>query len=187
MWIQLLSLWAALLAPGATPAATDAQAPTLHSFKVKDIHGQPFDFAQLRGKAVLVVNTASQCGFTPQYAGLERLYRTYKDKGLVVVAVPSNDFGGQEPGEPAQIHGFVRDKFEITFPLTDKSRVKGADKSLLYRWLTTAGPKGTQGEVGWNFTKFLIGPNGQLAARFASPIDPMSAEVTAAVEAALPR
>ena len=158
---------------------------SLHGFEVTDIEGKRFDTAGLKGKAVLVVNTASQCGFTPQYAGLERLYRTYKDKGLVVLAFPSNDFGQQEPGDRKQIHGFVQDNFQTTFPLMDKVVVKGEGQTPLFAWLTGQGPAKTRGPVKWNFTKFLVGPDGALIERFESPVDPMDPAVTGAVEAAL--
>lgn len=162
-----------------------AASPSLHGFTVNDIHGKAMKLSTLKGKTVLVVNTASQCGFTPQYAGLERLYRTYKDRGLVVVGVPSNDFGGQEPGSNAEIHGFVQKNFDLTFPLLDKAKVHGGGKHPLYQWLTTGGPEGTQGEVKWNFTKFLVGPDGQIKARFNTPIDPMDPAVVKAIEAQL--
>lgn len=173
-----LLLTAALAAPA-----------TLHGFSVTDIHGQPYDTRALTGKTVLIVNTASQCGFTPQYAGLERLYRTYKDKGLVVLAFPSNDFGGQEPGDRKQIHGFVNETFEATFPLMDKTTVKpgGDAQHPLFAWLTTQGPEATRGPVGWNFTKFLVGPDGKITARFAPKVDPMAPEITRAVQEALAR
>ena len=165
---------------------TLAAPATLHGFTVTDIHGEPYDAKALAGKTVLIVNTASQCGFTPQYAGLERLYRTYKDKGLVVLAFPSNDFGGQEPGDRKQIHGFVNDTFETTFPLMDKVAVEPGDtQHPVFAWLTTQGPEATRGKVQWNFTKFLVGPDGKVTARFAPKVDPMAPEVTAAVEKAL--
>jgi glutathione peroxidase len=162
-------------------------APSLHGHTVTDIHGESVDLRTLKGKSVLIVNTASQCGFTPQYAGLERLYRKYQEQGLVVLAFPSNDFGAQEPGGRSEIHGFVEKTFSITFPLMDKVPVRGDAKTPLFKWLTTGGPKGTTGEIRWNFTKFLVGPDGQIRARFGSGTDPMSAEVIAAVEASLAR
>lgn len=160
---------------------------TLHGFTVTDITGAPYDLAALKGKPVLVVNTASQCGFTPQYAGLERLHRTYRDKGLVVLAFPSNDFGGQEPGDRAEIHGFVQKNFEITFPLMDKVGVRPGGQSPIYGWLTGAGPEKTRGDVKWNFTKFLIGPDGAIVARFAPAVDPLDPAITSAIDALLAR
>lgn len=169
----------------APSAAAEAPAASLHALTVTDIRGEPLDLASLKGKVVLAVNTASQCGFTPQYAGLERLYRDYADKGFTVVAFPSNDFGGQEPGDRAEIAGFVHDKFEITFPLMDKVNIKAEPIAPIYQFLTGAGPEGTQGPIKWNFTKFLIGKNGEILQRYESRVDPLDPSVKAGVEAAL--
>lgn len=136
------------------------------------------------GKAVLVVNTASQCGYTPQYAGLESLFQKYKDRGLVVVAFPSNDYGGQEPGTDAEILEFCSTRFNVTFPVKAKMPTKGPGKSPLYAALT--GPQSPfPGEVGWNFEKFLLDPSGKVVARFKSSVKPESDQLVAAVENAL--
>jgi glutathione peroxidase len=166
-------------------AASSASTPV--DVVIKDIDGRDLDLKTLRGKAVLVVNTASQCGYTPQYAGLEKLHRAYKEKGLVVLAVPSNDFGGQEPGTNEDIKEFTSEKFEVTFSLMDKVHATGDEISPLFQTLTASGPTSTRGPVKWNFTKFLIDPEGKIVERFESKIDPMSTEVTTAVERVLPK
>lgn len=155
-----------------------------HSVKLLD--GSEKSLAEYRGKALLVVNTASECGFTPQYADLQQLYATYKDRGLEVLAFPSNDFGGQEPGTPEQIREFVDGKFDVEFEMFDKVVIKGEDKAPLYRTLTEETGEGIKGEVKWNFTKFLVDPQGRVVARFEPPVKPMDAELIAAIEHALP-
>ena len=153
---------------------------------VETLEGGQQKFAELRGKAVLVVNTASECGFTPQYAKLQELYGRYKDRGLVVLGFPSNDFGGQEPGDAAQIKDFVASKFAVDFPMMNKVHAKGPEIAPLYKTLTEETPEGIRGEVKWNFTKFLIDPKGHVVARFESPVDPLAPEVTSAIEKVLP-
>ena len=153
-------------------------ANSVHEFTMNDIDGQPFAMAQLKGKAVLVVNVASRCGYTPQYAGLEALYQKYKSRGLVVVGVPANNFGGQEPGADAEIKQFCSRTYNVTFPMLSKVSVKGADITPLYAYLTTA----QGGDVKWNFTKFLIGKDGKAVQRFESKVAPDSAELSAAIE-----
>lgn len=152
---------------------------------VKDIDGKDFDLNQLKGKVVLIVNVASRCGFTKQYAGLEALYQKYKDKGLVVIGFPSNDFGGQEPGTEADIKAFCSATYGVTFPMMAKVTVKGDGKNTVYKALTEgSGP--FAGEVGWNFTKFLISKDGEtLLARFGSATKPDDAELVKAVEKAI--
>jgi glutathione peroxidase len=147
------------------------------------IDGSPVDLASFDGKVVLVVNVASRCGATPQYAGLQKLYDTYKDRGLVVLGFPANDFLGQEPGTDAQIADFCSSKYHVTFPMFSKITVKGADKPKLYQVLTeTADPAG---DIGWNFEKFLIGKDGKVAGRFKTRVSPDDAALVAAIEAAL--
>ncbi|MBI1289769.1 glutathione peroxidase [bacterium] len=137
-----------------------------------------------KGKVVLVVNVASKCGYTPQYAGLEKLYRDNLGDGLVVVAFPSNDFGGQEPGTDLEILNFCRSKYDVTFPVKSKMSTKGPGKSPLYAALTS--PSGPYpGEVAWNFEKFLIGRDGQMLGRFKSSVRPDSPELTEAIAKAL--
>lgn len=154
---------------------------------VKLLDGSDKSLADYRGKALLIVNTASECGFTPQYAGLQELYGTYKDRGLEVLAFPSNDFGGQEPGDASQIREFVDGKFSVEFEMFDKVHAKGPDKAPLYAALTEQTGEGIAGEVKWNFTKFLVDPEGRVVARFESPVDPMDKKVTSAVESVLPK
>ncbi|MFH2036029.1 MAG: glutathione peroxidase [Candidatus Zixiibacteriota bacterium] len=133
-----------------------------------------------KGKVILIVNVASQCGFTPQYADLEKLYLNYKDSGLVVVGFPANNFGGQEPGTNEEILSFCTTKFDVTFPMMAKVSVKGEDKHPLFIAMTEKSE--FPGEIKWNFSKFLIGRNGKLVARFDSQVGPMSAEMTSAIE-----
>jgi len=156
-------------------------ANSIHEFTMNSIDGKPTSLKSWQGKVVLVVNVASQCGYTPQYTGLEALYQKYKDKGLVIVGVPANNFGGQEPGTDEEIKTFCSRKYSVTFPMMSKVSVKGADMTPLYQYLTTA--KG--GDVKWNFTKFLVGKDGKVVDRFESKVAPESPELTAAIEAAL--
>ncbi|MGE0744277.1 MAG: glutathione peroxidase [Rhodospirillales bacterium] len=154
-------------------------------FEFKTIDGGDMKLSSLRGKAVLVVNTASQCGLTPQYAGLQKLYEAYKDKGLVVLGVPSNDFGAQEPGTEAEIKGFCDTRYRVTFPMTAKYPVTGAAAHPFYKW--AAGETGEAGAPQWNFHKYLVGPDGSLAGVFGSRTAPDDKALVAAVEAALPK
>jgi glutathione peroxidase len=158
---------------------------TIYSIPVKTIDGKDSSLAEYKGKALLIVNTASECGYTPQYAPLQKLFETYKDKGLTVVAFPANNFGAQEPGSSAEIKNFCSSKYKVTFPLYEKISVKGADIHPLYKHLTSQA--GFTGDIKWNFNKFLVDPTGKVVARFDSKIDPMSAELTGKVEAALPK
>jgi len=166
-------------------AAPRAGAATPLAGEMKTIDGTVVDLASYKGKVVLIVNVASRCGATPQYAGLQKLYDTYKDKGLVVIGFPANDFGAQEPGSDPQIAEFCSSKYGVTFPMFSKITVKGPDKSPLYKTLTeSADPPG---EVAWNFEKFLVGKDGEVAARFKTGVQPSDAAFIAAVEAALAR
>jgi glutathione peroxidase len=167
-------------------STTLSAASTIHEFTLNSIDGHPAPLAQFKGKVVLIVNVASRCGFTPQYAGLEALYKKYKDRGLVVLGFPANNFMWQEPGTDAEIKTFCSTKYHVTFPMFAKVSVKGADKTPLYQFLTDkkANPS-TGGEIRWNFTKFLTDRNGKVIARFASAVNPESAELVNAVEAAL--
>ena len=155
-------------------------------FDVTDIDGKPVRLADYRGKVVMIVNVASKCGFTPQYAALEQLYLADKDKGLVILGFPANNFGHQEPGTNEQIKTFCSSKYDVTFPMMDKVSVKGDDQCPLYKFLTdpaTAGP--FAGEIGWNFTKFVVDRSGRVTARFASKVTPADPQLTSAVDAAL--
>lgn len=161
------------VAHGASPLAGE----------MKGIDGKPVDLASYKGKVVLVVNVASRCGYTKQYAGLQKLYDAHKDKGLVILGFPANDFGAQEPGSDEQIAEFCSTKYGVTFPMFSKITVKGGDKAPLYKALTeSADPKG---EVAWNFEKFLIAKDGTVVGRFKSGVAPDSAELAKAIEAAL--
>ena len=155
-------------------------------FTLNSIDGKPAPLSEYKGKVVLIVNVASNCGFTPQYEGLEAVYRKYKDQGFVVLGFPANNFGGQEPGTNEEIKTFCTRKYSVTFPMYSKISVKGDDKAPLYQFLTDkqAHPE-TGGEIKWNFTKFLVGKDGKVIARFESPVKPESPEVTAAIEKAL--
>lgn len=159
---------------------------TLHEFSLTDINGSTSDLSVYKGKVVLIVNVASFCGYTKQYASLEKLYRTFTDKGLVVLGIPSNDFGAQEPGTEEEIKSFCSTKYDVTFPMFSKIVVKGDEKAPLYTWLTSGGGQAAlAGEVGWNFEKFLVGKDGKLIGRFATKMDPMSPELVSAIESAL--
>lgn len=155
-------------------------ANSVHEFSMKSIDGKQSSLADYKGKVVLFVNVASQCGYTPQYSGLQALYEKYQSKGLVVVGVPSNDFGSQEPGSDAEIKTFCSRNYNVTFPMLSKVAVKGSGKVPLYEYLTQTG-----GEVKWNFTKFLVGKDGKVRARFESGTKPDSKELTGAIEKAL--
>ncbi len=154
---------------------------------VQTLKGETVALSTYRGKALLIVNTASECGYTPQYDGLEKLYQAYKDRGLVVLGFPSNDFGGQEPGTAEEIGAFCRKNYGVTFPLFAKVHAKGAEIAPLYKTLTEDTGAGIRGEVRWNFTKFLVDPKGDVVARFEPKVEPQARELVAAVEKALPR
>jgi glutathione peroxidase len=158
-------------------------ASSLHDFTLTGIDGKPMPLAQFKGSAVLLVNTASECGFTGQYEGLEKLWESYKDKGLVIVGVPSNDFGGQEPGKAEEIATFCKMNYGVTFPLADKAVVKGKSAIPVYIW--AGSQAGVLGSPKWNFHKYLFGRDGQFIDWFSSPTEPMSKKLTAAVEKAL--
>ncbi len=160
-------------------------ASSVLDFTLNSIDGQPAPLASYKGKVVLIVNVASFCGYTPQYEGLEALYGKYKDRGLVVLGFPANNFGSQEPGTNEEIKTFCSRKYNVTFPMYAKISVAGADKAPLYQFLTDKQTNpATGGEIKWNFTKFLIGRDGKVAARFESAVKPESPEITAAIEKA---
>lgn len=161
-------------------------ASNVYEFTMNNIDGQPLPMASFKGKVMLIVNVASKCGFTPQYEGLEAVYEKYKDKGLVIVGFPANNFMAQEPGSNEEIKTFCSTKYSVKFPLYSKISVKGDDKAPLYQFLTDSGanPK-TGGEIKWNFTKFLVDRDGKVIARFEPAVKPESPEVAAAIEKAL--
>jgi glutathione peroxidase len=191
MRLALLSTLAVAVPLAASAVlAAEATAPgvpmSVYDFKVKTIDGKETSLAQYKGKALLIVNTASKCGYTPQYAGLESLYEKYKDKGLVVLAFPSNDFGGQEPGTNAEIKTFCELKYKTTFPLFEKIDVKGDAAAPLYKYLT--GLPGKQGgPITWNFNKFLVAPDGTVVEHFDSKADPTGTALAQKVEQVLPK
>jgi glutathione peroxidase len=153
---------------------------TAHDFSFPAIDGDTLRLADFKGKPVLIVNTASECGYTPQYADLEQLWRKYRDRGLVVLGVPSNDFGRQEPGDEAEIKSFCTTSFGVDFPMTAKQAVIGGAAHPFYRWVVAefgeaAAPK-------WNFHKYLVAPDGSLAALWPSSVKPLDPEITAAIE-----
>jgi len=158
--------------------------PLIHDFEAQSITGQPAHFSSQRGKVLLIVNTASACGFTPQFKGLEALWKTYRDRGLVVVGFPSNEFGGQDPGSDAEIASFCEMNYGVSFPMMAKVKVNGADAHPVWRWMTAEakGVLGTQA-VKWNFTKFLVGRDGRVIKRYAPNDEP--AALAADIEAAL--
>lgn len=156
-------------------------ASSIHEFTLNTIDGKAAPLGAYKGKVLLVVNVASRCGFTPQYTGLEALYKKYKAQGLVIVGFPANNFGSQEPGTNEEIKTFCSSKYNVTFPMYSKISVAGGDKAPLYDYLTGTGG----GEVKWNFTKFLVGPDGKVIQRFESGVTPESAELVSAVEKAL--
>ena len=165
---------------------TAARVTSIYDFTMKSIDGQPVSLKSYKGKVVMVVNVASKCGFTPQYAGLESLYEKYKDRGFVIVGVPANNFASQEPGTNEEIKKFCSTKYNVTFPMMAKVSVVGADETPLYQFLTdkSENPE-VGGEIKWNFTKFLFDRNGKPVARFEPAITPDSPQVQTAIESAL--
>ena len=150
---------------------------SIHSFKVKSIEGKTIDFSSFKGKKILVVNTASKCGYTPQYDALQKVYNQYKDK-LVIVGFPANNFGGQEPGSDSEIQDFCKANYGVSFPMASKVSVKGSDMAPIYKWLTSNTENGVlDAEVGWNFGKFLLDENGKLLQYFPSKVKPDSDEI----------
>ena len=166
----------------ATPALAQAPAmsrPTAYAFSFAGLDGQTLSLAGHAGKPILIVNTASLCGYTPQFAGLQQLWTRYRDRGLLIVGVPSNDFGGQEPGGAAEINKTAHGEYGVTFPLTAKADVKGPSAHPFYKWAALERPgEGPR----WNFHKYLIGHDGHIAASFSSQIEPTDPRVIAAIE-----
>ncbi|MCB9772037.1 MAG: glutathione peroxidase [Candidatus Omnitrophica bacterium] len=167
-----------------TPANT-SESQNVHSFTMKNIDGEDVHLADYKGKALLIVNTASKCGFTPQYAGLETLYEKYKGRGFEILAFPANNFMRQEPGTDQEIKEFCMLKYKITFPVFAKTSVKGAGINPLYEYLTTQ--SGFNGPIKWNFNKFLVSPDGNVTSRFDSKVDPLALELVSKLEEVLPQ
>lgn len=178
-----------LLGVGLVARADDkggSKVPDVLNFKMKSLTGQEMNLADYKGKVVLFVNVASKCGYTPQYKGLEELHEKYAKDGLVVIGVPSNEFGKQEPGTDEQIAEFCSATYGVKFPMLSKTKVNGADQTPLYKYLTSeqTDPK-FAGKIKWNFTKFLIGRDGKIVARFESAVKPESETMTKAIETEL--
>ena len=173
---SVLSLLVALALPAAAVAGD-----SIHKISMKTLDGKPLRLSSFKGKAVLVVNVASQCGYTRQYSGLQRLYNQNKAKGLVVLGVPCNDFGRQEPGSAKEIAQFCSENYGVTFPLTEKITINpGANQHALYKALTAGGKR-----VGWNFEKILVGKDGKVVKRFRSGVEPGDRELKSAITQAL--
>lgn len=172
--MKLLTILSTILLMAFTPAKIDSA----YGFKVKSIDGSAIDLSAFKGKKILIVNTASNCGYTRQYEGLEALYKKYKGQ-LVVIGFPANNFGGQEPGSNEEIQEFCTSKFSVTFPLASKVSVKGNDIDPLFKWLTNKSENGVlDASIGWNFNKFLLDENGKLLQHFSSNVEPMSDAIT---------
>jgi glutathione peroxidase len=175
-----------VLAAGFVATAQIQSAASIYDYKLMSIDMEPLALSQFKGNVVMLVNVASRCGYTPQYAGLEALYRKYKDQGFVIVGVPANNFGQQEPGTNSEIKTFCRRKYDVTFPMMAKVSVGGNDIAPLYDYLTDKkiNPE-TGGEIKWNFTKFLVGKDGKILAGFEPNVTPDDPALVAAVENAL--
>lgn len=173
--LPLLMLYCAPGTP--TPNNNMENLPTIYHFKVPALSGGVIDFSEFKGKKILIVNTASKCGYTPQYAELEELSKKYKDK-IVVVGFPANSFGGQEPGSNEEIAQFCSKNFGVSFPMAAKVSVKGDDMAPVFRWLTHKSENGVMdATVKWNFTKFLINEQGELIASFESRVAPLDEKI----------
>ena len=179
----ILAVLAFLGAPPAQPQGSP-KVPDSLNFTMNSLDGKPVNLAKYQGNVVLMVNVASECGYTYQYEGLQELHNKYSSRGLRILGFPSNDFGAQEPGSDSEIAQFCEKNYGVKFDMFSKIAVLGARKAPLYKYLTETNPK-FQGNISWNFEKFLIGRDGQVIARFKSPIEPLSKEMTSAIEAAL--
>jgi glutathione peroxidase len=154
-----------------------------HTFMFTDVNGQPLHLQEFKGRPVLVVNTASECAYTPQYAGLQRLWERYREQGLVVLGIPSNDFGAQEPGNEEEIREFCITRYGVDFPLTAKQTVIGGKAHPFYHWIMEQ--TGEAGAPGWNFHKYLLDAEGELIDMWPSRVEPLSEEIISAIEAVL--
>lgn len=182
LFAVLLIISVAAVCVGAVKSAPKKVAPVLN-FTIDNIDGKPVNLSTFQGDVIMIVNVASLCRYTPQYAGLQKLYDKYKGRGFTILAFPANDFGEQEPGTNPEIKIFCETRYHVTFPLLSKITVKGPGQHPLYRFLTskTTDPK-FGGDIEWNFTKFLINRRGEIVGRFASSTDPQNTQVTAAIE-----
>jgi glutathione peroxidase len=175
----MIWLLAALAAAPVAPAQKERQM-SFFDLKTNNLDGTPADLSQYKGKVVLVVNTASECGYTPQYEGLEKLHQELSGKGFEILGFPSNDFGGQEPGTPQEIRKFCTLKYNVTFPLFEKVKTKGEGQSPVYAFLTSK-----HGEPQWNFYKYLVGKDGQVRQMYKNRTKPEDKDLRAAIDAAL--
>jgi glutathione peroxidase len=181
MIMSLLILFSIQISAKLNPQTPSETSNNILDLIVKNIDGKEVKLSQYKGKVLLIVNVASKCGYTPQYEGLEKLYEKYKDNGFEILAFPCNDFGGQEPGTTEEIKEFCSTKYNVTFPLFDKIKVIGKEKSPLYERLINS-KNVEQGDIKWNFEKFLIDKNGEIVARFRSKVKPESEELISAIE-----
>jgi len=163
-------------------STTDEEADSVYDFKMSSIDGKEVDMSKFEGNLLLIVNTASECGFTPQYDGLQELYETYKEEGFYVLGFPADNFGGQEPGTDEEILEFCRVNFGVDFPLFSKVSVKGEDQHPFFEYLTSAENEDFTGDIGWNFEKFLVDRNGIVVRRFKSNVSPDSSELINALK-----
>jgi glutathione peroxidase len=154
----------------------------IYDFTLPSIDGKPMPLSTYQGKVILMVNVASQCGYTPQYSALEAIYEKYKDRGFVILGFPANNFGAQEPGTNEEIKTFCSTKYQVTFPLYAKVSVKGEDKTPLYQYITKDANPAVAGEIKWNFTKFLVDRGGKVVQRFEPAVKPDSPEMAGAIE-----
>lgn len=188
LFLAITSLWSCQnQAQNKTSTQSKSETPmsaeTIYQFKVEDLDGNAFDFASLKGKKILVVNTASECGLTPQYEQLQAIYEKYKDKNFVIVGFPANNFGAQEPGSNSEIATFCQQNYGVSFPMMAKISVKGGNMHAVYQFLTQKAKNGLEdSEVQWNFQKYLINENGELAKVVSPRTLPTDAEITNWIE-----
>jgi glutathione peroxidase len=182
--VMAFASWGTQAGAATPPHGGKPMTKGIYQFDVKSADGGDRHLADYKGKALLIVNSASKCGFTPQYKSLETLYEKYKARGFEVLAFPANNFGAQEPGTNDEIQTFCAVNYHTTFPVFAKISVKGKDIAPLYSYLTKDSP--FPGDIGWNFAKFLVAPDGRIVARFKPDTDPMAKDVTAQLEAILP-
>lgn len=179
-YVAVVSLFLLFALSGLANIPDDMMNNNISDITVKDMNGKDVKLSDYKGKVLLIVNVASECGFTPQYEGLEKIYKRYKDKGFEILAFPCNQFGGQEPGTNEEIKNFCSSKYGVTFRLFDKIEVNGKNRSPLYAKLT-GNTNTEQGDIKWNFEKFLISKDGEIVARFRSKVTPESDELTGAI------
>ncbi len=186
MLLKILGILFIVLAIGLVGVnfKTEAAKPkSVLDFKMKDIDGRDVQLRKYKGKVLLIVNTASECGYTPQYEGLQAIYEKYRAQGFYVLGFPANNFGGQEPGKDEEIKEFCESKYKVTFPMFAKISVKGEDQNSLYKFLTGKETNPNfAGDITWNFNKFLVARNGKIVARFSSKDTPQSEAITKAIE-----